>query len=36
MRRMPVRIVADGVLTRSVHDTAAFYREAERVIASST
>lgn len=30
-RRMPVRIVANGVLTRSVRDTAAFYREAERV-----
>ncbi len=31
MRQMPVRIVADGVVTRSVRDTAAFYREAERV-----
>ena len=31
MRQMPVRIVSDGVLTRSVRDTAAFYREAERV-----
>ncbi|MDT0200734.1 amidase [Nocardioides sp. AE5] len=31
MRDMPVRIVADGVLTRSVRDTAAFYREAEKV-----
>lgn len=30
-RRMPVRIVADGVLTRSVRDTAAFYREYEKV-----
>ncbi|APE15678.1 amidase [Mycobacterium sp. WY10] len=30
-RQMPVRIVNDGVLTRSVRDTAAFYREAERV-----
>ncbi|WP_028643345.1 amidase [Nocardioides sp. URHA0020] len=30
-RQMPVRIVADGVLTRSVRDTAAFMREAERV-----
>ncbi|WP_370248332.1 amidase [Nocardioides sp.] len=29
MRRMPVRIVSDGVLTRSVRDTAAFCREAE-------
>lgn len=31
MREMPVRIVADGVVTRSVRDTAAFYREAEKV-----
>ncbi len=31
MRDMPVRIVADGVLTRSVRDTAAFVREAEHV-----
>lgn len=30
-RQMPVRIVHDGVLTRSVRDTAAFYREAERI-----
>lgn len=30
-REMPVRLVADGVLTRSVRDTAAFLREAERV-----
>src|SRR6478735_4299042 len=30
-RQMPVRIVADGVLTRSVRDTAAFLRESERV-----
>jgi amidase len=30
-REMPVRIVSDGVLTRSVRDTAAFLREAERV-----
>ncbi len=29
--RMPIRIVANGVLSRSVRDTAAFYREAERV-----
>ena len=28
LRRMPVGIVANGVLTRSVRDTAAFYREA--------
>ncbi|MGB8387081.1 amidase [Mycobacterium sp.] len=31
LRRMPVSIVANGVLTRSVRDTAAFYREAERI-----
>ena len=31
VRQMPIRIVADGVLTRSVRDTAAFYREAEKV-----
>jgi len=31
LRRMPVRIVTNGVLTRSVRDTAAFYREAERI-----
>lgn len=30
-RTMPVRIVADGAVTRSVRDTAAFLREAERV-----
>ncbi len=30
-RRMPVGLVAHGVLTRSAHDTAAFYREAERI-----
>jgi amidase len=30
-RQMPIRIVADGVLTRSVRDTAAFLRESERV-----
>jgi amidase len=30
-RRMPVRLVAHGVLTRSVRDTAAFCREAERI-----
>ncbi|MDQ6525712.1 amidase [Nocardioides sp. LHD-245] len=29
-RDMPIRIISDGVLTRSVRDTAAFYREAER------
>jgi amidase len=31
LRRIPVGIVANGVLTRSVRDTAAFYREAERI-----
>jgi amidase len=31
MRQMPLRIVANGVLTRSVRDTAAYYREAERL-----
>jgi amidase len=30
-RRMPVRLVADGVVTRSVRDTAAYLREAEKV-----
>lgn len=30
-RQMPVRLVSDGVLTRSVRDTAAFYRESERI-----
>ncbi|TYL46238.1 amidase [Nocardioides sp. BGMRC 2183] len=29
-REMPVKIVADGVLTRSVRDTAAFLRESEK------
>jgi amidase len=29
--QMPLRIVANGVVTRSVRDTAAFYREMERV-----
>jgi amidase len=29
--RVPVRVLANGVLTRSVRDTAAFYREAERI-----
>ena len=31
MRQMPIRIVANGVVTRSVRDTAAFYREVENV-----
>ncbi|ORV10386.1 amidase [Mycobacterium celatum] len=31
LRRLPVGIVANGMLSRSVRDTAAFYREAERV-----
>lgn len=30
MRDMPVRIVADGVVTRTVRDTAAFLRESEK------
>jgi amidase len=30
IREMPVRIVADGVVTRSVRDTAAFLRESEK------
>ncbi|MFY2860264.1 amidase [Mycobacterium sp. THU-M104] len=31
LRRMPVGIVTNGVVTRSVRDTAVFYREAERI-----
>jgi amidase len=31
LRQMPVQIVADGVVTRSVRDTAAFFRESEKV-----
>jgi amidase len=31
LRQLPVRIVSDGVVTRSVRDTAAFFREAEKV-----
>ncbi len=34
MRDMPVRIVSDGVVTRSVRDTAAFLRESEKVYRS--
>ncbi|WP_036566013.1 amidase [Nocardioides halotolerans] len=34
MRQMPVRIISDGVLTRSVRDTAAFFREAEKIYRS--
>ena len=30
-REMPVKIVADGVVTRSVRDTAAFLRESEKI-----
>ncbi|MCV7179083.1 amidase [Mycolicibacterium sphagni] len=30
-RQMPVQIVSEGVLTRTVRDTAAFYREAEHI-----
>jgi amidase len=33
VRQMPLRIVHNGVLTRSVRDTAAFYREMERIVA---
>ena len=29
--KMPLKVVHNGVLTRSVRDTAAFYREAERI-----
>jgi amidase len=35
MRQMPVRIVANGAITRSVRDTAAFLREMERVYPST-
>ena len=31
LSKMPVRVVADGVVTRSVRDTGAFLREAEKV-----
>ncbi|UMB67993.1 amidase [Mycobacterium paraterrae] len=31
VRQMPIRIVANGMVSRSVRDTAAFYREAERI-----
>jgi amidase len=31
VRRMPLKVVHNGVLSRSVRDTAAFYREAERI-----
>ena len=31
VRQMPIRVVANGVVTRSVRDTAAFYAEAERI-----
>lgn len=31
MRRLPIGPIENGVLTRSVRDTAAFYREAERL-----
>jgi len=31
LKQMPVQIVSDGVVTRSVRDTAAFYREAEKL-----
>lgn len=32
VRHMPVQIIANGVVTRSVRDTAAFYREAEKTL----
>lgn len=31
VRKMPLKVVHNGVLSRSVRDTAAFYREAERI-----
>lgn len=31
MRAMPVRIISDGVVSRSVRDTAAFLRESEKI-----
>jgi amidase len=31
MRQMPLKVVHNGVVSRSVRDTAAFYREAERI-----
>jgi amidase len=31
MRRLPIGLIENGILTRSVRDTAAFYREAERL-----
>jgi len=31
LRKMPVRVVSDGIVSRSVRDTAAFLREAEKV-----
>jgi amidase len=31
IREQPVQIVSDGVVTRSVRDTAAFFREAEKI-----
>ncbi|HEY7052988.1 MAG TPA: amidase [Mycobacterium sp.] len=31
MRQMPLRVVHNGVVSRSVRDTAAFFREAERI-----
>ena len=31
VRQMPIRVVANGVVSRSVRDTAAFYAEAERI-----
>ncbi len=34
MRDQPIRIVSDGIVSRSVRDTAAFFREAEKVYRS--
>jgi len=31
VRQMPIRVVANGVVSRSVRDTAAFYADAERI-----
>jgi amidase len=31
VRQMPIRVVANGMVSRSVRDTAAFYAEAERI-----
>jgi len=36
MREQPLQIVSDGVVTRTVRDTAAFYREAEKIYRNLT